>query len=96
MLQPPEYETIPAEHGPSEYVLLDGELRQKLEHYPKVVWQKIKTERRFAEEGSEIQKQAQVARQATKRALQALIKNGKVAAEGERADAIYRLVTEAT
>jgi len=74
--------------------LLDEELKQKLEHYPKVVWQKIETERRFIDENDETKRQVHVARQATKRALAALVKDGEVAVEGKRADAVYCLVTE--
>lgn len=93
-LQPPQYEILPAKYEPSQYALLDRELKQKLEHYPKVVWQKIETERRFIDEDDEIKRQVRVARQATKRALAALVKDGEVAVEGKRADAVYYLVIE--
>jgi hypothetical protein len=92
-LQPPQYETIPEQREPSSYALLENELAQKLRRYPKVVWQKLKSERRFAED-DEILRQVQVARQATRRALLALVDNGEVVSRGERANAIYSLADD--
>lgn len=92
-LQPPQYETIPEESEPSPYALLEAELEQKSENYPKVVWQKLESERDFADD-DEVKRQILVARQATWRALQALLKGGEITVEGKGVAAIYRLATE--
>jgi hypothetical protein len=94
-LKPPVYEKVPAQHGPSEYTLLDEQLRDKLRRYPKVVWQKIKIERRFADDDDETRRYVQSARQATRRVLQKLVNEGKIVVEQERSDAIYRLAPAA-
>lgn len=92
-LQPPRYETIPEERGPSSYAILEDELEQRLKNYPKVVWQKLESERDFAKD-DEVTRQILVARQATRRALQALLEDGEVTVEGKGAAAIYRLASE--
>lgn len=92
-LQPPQYETIPEESEPSPYALLEAELEHKLENYPKVVWQKLESERGFAVD-DKVTRQISVARQATRRALLALLEEGEVTVEDKRVNAIFRLASE--
>ena len=92
--QPPVYEEVSEERGPSPYAVVVDELDQKLKRYPKVVWQKLELERRFVEDEN-IAREVQKVRQATRRALNTLLKKGRVKSAGKRSDATYYLTDKA-
>lgn len=93
VLRPPVYETIPEQREPSLYTLLKNELEGKLERYPKVVWQKIDTECTLRDD-EKIERQIWGQRQATNRAVDALVQSGKVVEQGERMNALYFLADD--
>ena len=85
------YETIPERRTPSPYQKLDDALSERLDEYPKVVWQKLASERRFIED-DELGRHVRNHRQAVKRAVDALVKSGQVEKEGELTRAVYTVV----
>lgn len=91
VLRPPVYEATPERRGPSPYALLEKELEDKLRDYPKVVWQKIDTERNFIANDAKMSRQVLKQRQATNRAIGALVESGQVVGKGERVNTIYLL-----
>lgn len=91
--QPPVYKEIPEQRERTAFALIDAELKQRLERYPKVVWQKLEVERQFKED-NEIVREIMLVRQATRRALEALVKDGKVIRKGKLVDGIYSLSNE--
>lgn len=93
-LRPPVYEAVPELHGPSPYAIVEEELEDKLRRYPKVVWQKIETERNLVDNDAGIDREVRRQRQATNRAIDALMESGQVVSNGKRVNTLYSLAND--